>query len=373
MKILHITQRHIPEDGGLYVAVNDMVAMMRERGHCAEILSVGQAGDEGGTAFRLLASRAGRSWLWHPRLKADIDAVVGAFDPDILHIHGVWMAAQLFALSIGARRKVPTVLSTHNFLDAWLMAAQSSLKMAKKVTYWRLFGGQFRRRSGLVHAVTKREEQHLKGLGFSGSMVHIPNSHPIQDRPPASPRPPKKDYILFLGRIDPVKGIDLIVRALPRLSDRSIRLKIAGPTSDEKYRTVLEQLVFSLELQNRVEFVGPVYGEEKGRLIDGAWIGCVPSHTEVIGLVNLECASMGVPTITTVGTGLTDWPAHGGLLVEAQEEALVGALTEALSWSEGERQRRGAAMRDYVRSEFNPAKVGGQWDDAYAQVLRAVA
>lgn len=98
---------------------------------------------------------------------------------------------------------------------------------------------------------------------------------------------------------------------------------------------------------------GPLFGEEKRNLIDTAWVLAAPSHSEVVGLVNLEAAARCLPTITTHQTGLHDWEPGDGLLVEPNVDALGQALEAACSWSEQEQRDRGMASRRLVQQRYS--------------------
>ena len=76
--------------------------------------------------------------------------------------------------------------------------------------------------------------------------------------------------ILFLSRLIPRKGADLLIEAFAQASPRSGRLVIAGPEGEPGYRAQLEACARNSGVGTRVLFVGPVYGEEKGSLLANA-------------------------------------------------------------------------------------------------------
>jgi glycosyltransferase involved in cell wall biosynthesis len=100
---------------------------------------------------------------------------------------------------------------------------------------------------------------------------------------------------------------------------------------------------------------------EKEALLAGAWVVVVPSHSEVVGMVNLEAASLRTPTITTHATGLVKWESGGGLLSEATSDGLRMALNAVMEWSFEERLQRGKRVRTMVETEFSLDTVGSAW------------
>jgi glycosyltransferase involved in cell wall biosynthesis len=113
---------------------------------------------------------------------------------------------------------------------------------------------------------------------------------------------------------------------------------------------------------------GPLFGEEKRKLIDTAWVLATPSHSEVVGLVNLKAAARCLPTITTHQTGLHDWELGGGLLVEPNIDTLVRALEAACSWSAQEQHDRGLASRRLVQQRYSWQVVMPMWIQLYSSL-----
>src|SRR5205814_760854 len=106
----------------------------------------------------------------------------------------------------------------------------------------------------------------------------------------------------------------------------------------------------------------------KWSLLRNAWIVCAPSHTEALGMVNLEAALCGTPTVTTPNSGLSEWNKNGGLLCEPTCGGVAAALTEATGWSEDERAHRGRNLRKYVTAEFTSDSVRSKWAETYMRL-----
>jgi glycosyltransferase involved in cell wall biosynthesis len=176
--------------------------------------------------------------------------------------------------------------------------------------------------------------------------------------------------ILYLGRIHPVKGVDLLLEAFARFSARrDWRIALAGPADDSAYVRRLSALAEKLGIERLIDWLGPVYGREKFALIQRSWVICVPSHTEVIGMVNLEAAACRVPTVTTEATGLTQWSEHGGFLADATIASLSERLARALTMSAEERAQRGEMLRRLVETQYSSAVVKERWQELYAGAI----
>jgi glycosyltransferase involved in cell wall biosynthesis len=192
--------------------------------------------------------------------------------------------------------------------------------------------------------------------------VHdIPNGVDVDAMSTPAPRPTDLDpaivpgeYALFLGRLVPRKGVDLLLGALGGLPDTGrVQLVVAG---DGASRTTLETLAASHGLAGRVRFLGATSGSCKTYLLQNALCGVVPSRTwEAFGLVVLEMFAAGTPVIASRLPGLEDLidPGRTGWLVPPENpEMLRRALAEALAAPEHTRQRGEAAQQVAMRFDW---------------------
>ena len=92
------------------------------------------------------------------------------------------------------------------------------------------------------------------------------------------------------------------------------------------------------------------------------------SHSEVVGLVNLEAADYFLPSITTPQTGLSDWSQGGGILSFPDVLSISRALIEASSWSSEEQFERGVASRSLVHKSYSWDHVTPLWHNLYTQL-----
>jgi glycosyltransferase involved in cell wall biosynthesis len=319
----------------------------------------------------------GEVWRFPRGLKSYLQLLSQSSGP-ILHLHGVWMGFQWVAARVAYRQSTPVLLSPHGMLNSWHLK-QRGFNTLRKLIYWRTVAYAAFRHIPLIHAVTPRERDEL-AQWFPGQGIKvIPNaidvealdnlrSNPENNSSPVIDEP----YLLFLGRLHPVKGIDLLIQAFAKGIqgiNRKFRLIIAGPSSDPAYSAKLQSLVNLLGVEGQVTFLGPVVGPQKKLyLYRHAWAFCAPSHTEVMGLVNLEAASAELPVITTHETGLCGWEEGGGLLVHPQVEELSRALIKVFSWSDHERQDRGQKLRQLVERRYSWQAVGPQWLELYSSL-----
>jgi D-inositol-3-phosphate glycosyltransferase len=138
---------------------------------------------------------------------------------------------------------------------------------------------------------------------------------------------------LFVGRIQPLKGADLAVRALAELETRQANLVIVGGPSGPDgigELVALHALVAELGLQARVHFVAPQPHEQLADYYRAADVCVVPSRTESFGLVALEAAACGTPVVAANVGGLRLLVEHGttGYLVDERAPAVYAAMID---------------------------------------------
>ena len=140
---------------------------------------------------------------------------------------------------------------------------------------------------------------------------------------------------LFVGRFDPIKGLDLLLRAMQRtIVPRDTQLVVVGGPSVAGESEKARRLVRELGLADRVKFAGLVKQESLHYYYSAADVTVIPSYYESFGLVALESMACGTPVLAACTGGLTSIVSDGenGLLFQLrQPDALAGKLEQILA------------------------------------------
>ena len=373
IRVLHVSEDHSANNTGISGAVDALTRYIPQDIQpaiaCAGVETVPLKAGIRLAAFPI--NGPGKFWRFSPGASHALQQAVA--EVDVVHLHGLWMWIQWAAARQAFRLNKPFVITPHGMLEAWIWQRQPGYQRLKKSLYWNAIAYPAFHRAARVHALTAREAATLQTYFPAHTPVVIPHGIDLQsvDRSLAEVSPAQAGeapFFLFVGRLHPVKGIHLLIRAFARLKGKDFCLKIAGPIQarEQAYAESLRRLVSELGLEQRVIFTGVVQGSEKWRLYQDAWAFCLPSQSEVIGLVNLEAASAGTPVITTFETGIIeDWDRCGGLRIHPQEEDIFTALQLAQAWSPAERHARGRNLRRLVEERYSWVQVGQQWADLY--------
>jgi glycosyltransferase involved in cell wall biosynthesis len=142
----------------------------------------------------------------------------------------------------------------------------------------------------------------------------------------------ERKIILFVGRLNPIKGPDLLVEAFCQAKNAigNYQLVFVGP--DQGMRDSLEKTVKEAGLENYVHFIGYLGGQEKSNAYHAADLVVVPSRQEAMSIVALEAGICGTPVLLTDQCGFTEVAAvGGGVITPVNAEAIAAALKMILN------------------------------------------
>ena len=143
-----------------------------------------------------------------------------------------------------------------------------------------------------------------------------------------NPRVPRKNSIVFLGRLVSDKGVDLLLRAYASVNRPDWPLTIIGSGPE---RSSLQKLAAALKIQNCVDFLGALQGEELVAILNEHELMVVPSlWCEPFGLVVLEGMACGCVVLASDGGGLPDAAGSAGLLFKRGDQADLSLKLEKL-------------------------------------------
>ena len=139
-------------------------------------------------------------------------------------------------------------------------------------------------------------------------------------------------YLLNIGRIDPKKGIDLLLLVFSQLNKkyRNLMLVIVG-TGPEEYVKKMKEMVKKLGVQESVKFTGYVTEEEKIELLNSAKLFVVTSHSDVHTTTAIEAMAVGIPVVITKASDFPEIDSYeAGFTVESSQESVYNAIEELL-------------------------------------------
>ena len=220
-------------------------------------------------------------------------------DHDCIHLNSLFYPPSLICAVVAVLQKKPVVWSCRGNLDeqALIFGAWKKKPVLWLIKHF-LSGPRI-----TFHTTSPEESGHVgKIFGRAARIVEIPNYLELPTLlKHAAEHPP---YLLYVGRIHPVKALDNLLDALAlskQFSDSEFVLKIAGEDIND-YGVHLKKKAEELNLKHKVQFLGQIEGAQKQRLYASAHFTVLPSHTENFGNVVIESLAQGTPVIASRGT-----------------------------------------------------------------------
>lgn len=381
MKILHVAASLSAEWGGPTQVIKALTESLARKGVNVSVFA--PIGEKVGKEIlypegvRIEVFKAGlfsRMWTGYSPSIAEALAVE-APKYDIIHIHEIWHYPHFAAYRAARRTGKPFVVTIHGELEPWCL----DYKAPKKRIYATLIQRRALNEAAAIHALTKEEVKDIRAFGVDAPIVVIPNGiDPAKFQ--ALPLPEEMDklypelvgkkVVLFMGRIHPKKGLDILAKAFGQIarSRKDLHLLIVGPDNGG-YRNQVERLLESDSVIEKTTFTGMLTEREKLAALSRADICAIPSYSEGMSIVALEALACGLPEIITRQCHFPEVAeAEAGIVIETNAYQLANALNKLLEDPKlckemGENGRR------LIIEKFTWDKIADQMIQFYEDVL----
>ncbi len=290
-------------------------------------------------------------------------------------VHNNTMFAPLISIThkICQLKKIPYIVTPHGMLEPWAL----SYKARKKQYYYNLVEKASLAKAKAIQTLASSEAKNLQSLGFKQTIV-VPNgidTQEYQELPTPEifyqqfPHTRNKTLILFLGRIDPKKGLDLLASAFARAYRQfpNIHLIVAGPDSINFFPTVRNYFVEAGCIE-AVTFTGMIKGSLKYAALAAAKVYIAPSYSEGFSMSILEGMVSGLPCIITKGCNFPEAAtAQAARVVDMEPEAIASALIECLQNPDRARAM-GDRARQFILDNYTWDKIAAQMKEVYQAI-----
>ncbi len=367
MRILQIHNQY-QQRGGEDVVVDREAALLRAGGH--EVVQLLRHNDavRGQASWRLAAGA-----LWSRESHAAVLALIAQGRPDVVHVHNTVPLLSPSVVHAAGQAGVPVVMTLHNYRlvcpnglmlrdgvpcddcvghvpwrAAWHRcyrgsAAQSgvlalTLQLHRALGTWHRGVARFAAVSGPV-----REAMRRGGLPADRIEV-LPNFAEAATEPPP---PGRRCGLLYVGRLAPEKGLDLLVTLAAQMPPGTITVVGDGP------------LRAALEAVPALRCLGPLAPAEVRREMRRARALLVPSRwAEPFGLTVVEAFSEGLPAVVSAQGALPELVQHGrtGWVLPADDPPAWQAVLQAVLQSPDEARQRGDAAREDFLARWSPPR-----------------
>ena len=372
MRILHVIATLDPTSGGPAEACVRMAEAVAALGHEADIFTTDWRhgpndaatieSTHRGVRIATFPVRVPRFWKRSPELRAALMREVGGYD--LLHIHSLYLYHNLVAPMAARSFGKPYILRPHGLLDPYIWRHHRARKLVVELA----FQNRAIRDAALLH-YTSADERRIsepRALGTAGAV--IPLGVDLPDRVMQVRQNPLR--VLFLSRLHPKKGLDLLIPAFAELKRdfAGAELVVAGP--DDGALEQAKALARKLGLGASVTFPGMLRGNAKARAFAEAGLFVLPSYSENFGIAVAEAMAACLPVAVSDQVNIHDdiSQAGAGLVVPCAVAPLAAAMARVLR-NPAEAVAMGRRGRALAERRYSWAAIGRELEATYEQLL----
>ena len=276
------------------------------------------------------------SWTLSWSLSQWLVQHLGAYD--IVHTHTLFSPVLNLAHQLCRWQKIPYVMTPHGMLEPWALAH----KAWKKRIYYTLLDQRCLQGASGIQVLAPIEAEQITGLSVHTPALIVPNGIHQRDFDPLSdpelfyqqfPTLRDKTLIIFLARIDPKKGLDLLAKAFEIVHRQypQTHLVVAGPDSIG-YLPTVKTYFSQADCLDAVTFTGMLSGALKYAALAAAYLYVAPSYSEGFSMSVLEGMATGLPCVITTGCNFAEAAiAQAADVVEIDAKAIAEAILQRLA------------------------------------------
>lgn len=295
---------------------------------------------------------------------------------DIVHTNAVFSYPVLATCYACKMNDVPYVVTPHGMLEPWAL----SQKATKKRIYYQISEKTLLKKAAAIHALARPEAANIKSLQLGAPIflgpngIHRPEFETLPNRAiffEEYPQLKGKKLVLFLSRIDPKKGLDILAKAFGILVKQynNLHLIVAGPDNIGFLQTA-RQFFQDHECLDKVTFTGILTGKLKYAALAAASVYVLPSYSEGFSVSVLEAMASGLPSVITRACNFPE--AERAQVVKAVDTN-TEQLTDALNWcvkNEAEATFMGKRAQKFVFEYYTWDKIASHQIGVYETILK---
>jgi glycosyltransferase involved in cell wall biosynthesis len=294
---------------------------------------------------------------------------------DVVHSNAIFSLSNAPAHWACQWHKVPYLMTPHGMLEPWAL----SYKAWKKQLYYRLIERPALNQSTAIQTLASPEADHIRKLQLNSPMVVIPNGihrQSFESLPSTDlfyqhfSHTQGQTLILFLGRIDPKKGLDLLAPAFAQVQAQfpNIHLIVAGP-DNTGFLPTAQAYFADAGCASAVTFTGMLSGELKQAALSSANIYVAPSYSEGFSMSVLEGMASGLPCVITDGCNFPEAAtAQAAHVVAIDSKSIAYALLTCLQ-DPISAKAMGDRARTFIFENYTWDKIAGNLVQVYQAIV----
>ncbi|MEC3877609.1 glycosyltransferase [Chryseobacterium salviniae] len=277
---------------------------------------------------------------------------------DIVHQHSLW-TSQSIITSILRDNGAKTIIAAHGTLAEHTL---ENSKLKKKIAL-SLFERRNLEKASVLHATSEYEIEDFRRLGLKNPIAYIENgvgSKALLEKGNGDQfkskyhLPKDKKVLLYLSRITPKKGLDMLLPAVSELQEKFNEwiLVIVG-NNEFNYQPEVEAMINALQLNDKVFIIEPQFGAAKYNVFEASDFFILPSYSEGSPMVIVEALAYGLPVITTKSSSWRDLnDFHTGFWVDINKDHIKQALKSMTDLSDEELNQYSNNAKKLIKKKY---------------------
>jgi len=261
---------------------------------------------------------------------------------DVIHIRNWYHHIAIAFYKAAVKNGIPFVFTAHGTLDP--VARKKYFKRIKYIID-KLYTKKMIEKASAIHSYGESETKEFLKLGADPKKIfridggvnkkdfEIKKKIDIFEKFDINKNKP---FMLFLGRIDKKKGIELLLEAFARLDRKNFNIIIAGPSTPESYRQKILELIKDLDLEKYVKLIGSVYDDDKVQILEASKFFVLTSYSDIHPMAAIEALTLGKPVLITENC---DFPEvaefDAGIVTKADIESIYSGLKKMMYNEDG--------------------------------------
>jgi glycosyltransferase involved in cell wall biosynthesis len=295
---------------------------------------------------------------------------------NLVHTHAIFSYPVLAAYWMCQLHKIPYLATPHGMLEPWALA----YKIWKKKLYFNWLEKPALQKASAIQMLASTEAERIKNLHLKPPLVIVPNGIHREDFASLPdpeifdqqfPETRNKRLIIFLGRIDPKKGLDLLAPAFAQAYQKfpDTHLIVAGP-DNTGFLPTAQSYFIKAGCSHAVTFTGMLTGNIKYAALAAAKIYVAPSYSEGFSMSVLEGMAAGLPCVITTGCNFPEaGEAEVAIIVNIDVGSIAKAIIQLLE-DDQQAKNMGYRARQFILDNYTWDKIALKMVSVYENIIQ---
>lgn len=296
---------------------------------------------------------------------------------DLIHLHDFFTLQNVLICILARIYKIPYVISPHAVIDPKRIKLKKALL---KTIYLNLFGKRILKGASKILAASDADLIPIRAMGIDNKRIEFIHHgiflEEFQQKKRTNFRnkyniPEESFVILFLSRLNKVKGLDTLINAFSQLHIPKIDLKLVIAGNDDGYLKEAEKIINSLSKKNKIIMTGSLFETDKVDAYLESDLFVLPSISEGVSLVALEAMAAKIPVIISKGSNFEDAEETKSAMI-FQEEDIESLKRVLIIMIKNKKIREGYIKKglNLVKEKYDFHETARKMEEVYTDIFK---